>query len=102
MGEIIALIAHFLVTLSQHPGYLFTKVSDRKINYHQSSMLHDPFTFMLQVCICSFCFVHITSIIFLGRAVARAPISGFFRHSVILSLLASREVSREAIGIKAV
>ena len=43
---------------------------------------------------------------FLVRAVARVPISGFFRHSVILSfclsLLASREVLREAIGIKAV
>ena len=40
---------------------------------------------------------------FLGWVVAQAPISGFFRHpSVILSLLASGEVSRVAIGFKAV
>ena len=40
--------------------------------------------------------------VFLGRAVARAPISGFFRHPVCLSLLASGEVLRELIGFKAV
>ena len=40
---------------------------------------------------------------FLGRAVAQAPISGYFRPSVLcLSLLASGEVSRVAIGFKAV
>ena len=38
---------------------------------------------------------------FLGRAVARAPISGFFFFlSVCLSLLALREVLREAIDIE--
>ena len=42
---------------------------------------------------------------FLGRAVTQAPKSGFFRlsfcHSVIrLSLLASKEVSIVAIGLK--
>ena len=39
---------------------------------------------------------------FLGRAVARAPISGFFPLSVILSLLAAREVGRITTGIKTV
>ena len=39
---------------------------------------------------------------FLGRAVARALISGFFRLFVPMSLLASREVSRVTIGFKAV
>ena len=40
--------------------------------------------------------------LFLGRAVARAPISGFVILSVRLSQLASGEVSRVAIGFKAV
>ena len=40
--------------------------------------------------------------LFLGRAVARAPISGFVILPVHLSQLASGEVSRVAIGFKAV
>ena len=39
---------------------------------------------------------------FLGRAVARAPISAFVLLSIRLSQLASREDSRVAFGIKTV